>query len=213
MSCRDNSRITPCGWDLTIYTGLFIDADTTLRFIVGWYRQGAVGEPPLHYSSVGAIHELPLIGITPSASRRLIFLCSLSIISLITYWGCIFLLKGILISVAAGLATGIGAIPVLIFQKIPPRLHDTLLGLAAGIMIAAASFSLLVPALKMGGLIEIILGIIAAGIFIFAVEKLIPHLHPHFSKQPPQRESRLCQIRAPRSPGVLPVGQFPYNPG
>jgi len=94
------------------------------------------------------------------------------------------LLTGILISIAAGLATGIGAIPVLIFRKIPSSLHDSLLGFAAGVMLSAASFSLLIPALKDGGLLQTVLGIGAAGIFVFAVEKLIPHLHPHFGKGP-----------------------------
>lgn len=94
------------------------------------------------------------------------------------------MLSWILISIAAGLATGLGAIPVLLFKKIPDAVHDTLLGFAAGVMLTAASFSLLLPALRLGGLMQTLLGIAAAGIFVFGVEKLIPHLHPHFGKQP-----------------------------
>jgi ZIP family zinc transporter len=95
------------------------------------------------------------------------------------------LLYGILISVAAGLATGLGAIPILLFKKIPDKLHDALLGFAAGIMLTAASLSLLLPALEEGGLIQTIIGIIVAGGFIFWIERKIPHLHPHFGKKPP----------------------------
>ena len=95
------------------------------------------------------------------------------------------LLSWILISTAAGLATGLGAIPVILFKNIPENIHDALLGFAAGIMLAAASFSLLVPALEMGSLAEVLLGLAAASAFVFGIEKLIPHLHPHFGKKAP----------------------------
>jgi len=93
------------------------------------------------------------------------------------------LVSAILISLAAGLATGIGAIPILIFRKIPAVYHDTLLGFAAGVMLTAASFSLLLPALRTGGIVHAAVGIAAASIFVFAVERFIPHLHPHFGKE------------------------------
>lgn len=94
------------------------------------------------------------------------------------------MLSWILISMAAGLATGLGAIPVIIFKKIPEKVHDALLGFAAGVMLTAASFSLLVPALEQGGLVQTLIGIAAATSFVFLVERIIPHLHPHFGKEP-----------------------------
>lgn len=94
------------------------------------------------------------------------------------------LLSWILISSAAGLATGLGAIPIIIFKKIPEDIHDAMLGFAAGIMLAAASFSLLVPALESGGLFQTLLGVAVSGVFVYFVEKMIPHLHPHFGKEP-----------------------------
>lgn len=93
------------------------------------------------------------------------------------------MLHWILISTAAGLATGLGAIPILIFKEIPARVHDALLGFAAGVMLTAASFSLLLPALKQGGLLQTLLGIVAASLFVYWVEKTIPHTHPHFGKE------------------------------
>ena len=92
------------------------------------------------------------------------------------------MLSWILISTAAGLATGLGAIPILLFKDIPENIHDALLGFAAGIMFTAASFSLLLPALKRGGLLQTLLGISLASIFVYLIEKNIPHLHPHFGK-------------------------------
>lgn len=48
----------------------------------------------------------------------------------------------------AGLATTtLGALPALVMGSIPQKLEDSLLGLAAGMMLAAAAFSLLLPGL------------------------------------------------------------------
>lgn len=45
-----------------------------------------------------------------------------------------------LASLAAGLATGVGALPALLIKKAPDRLLDAMLGFAAGVMIAASMF-------------------------------------------------------------------------
>lgn len=95
--------------------------------------------------------------------------------------------EALIASFLAGISTGIGAIPVLIFKKISHRVYDTLLGFAAGIMIAAASFNLILPALDVGGLGKTIFGIAIAAIFLYLVELVIPHLHewhPRFKQLP-----------------------------
>ena len=51
---------------------------------------------------------------------------------------------GTLASLVAGLATGFGALPVLFTKRVSDRLLDTMLEFAAGVMLAATSFSLLV---------------------------------------------------------------------
>ena len=57
------------------------------------------------------------------------------------------LMLGFLGSLAAGLLTAIGALPVL-FGGVPSRAsRDLLLGFAAGVMLAASFFSLIIPAL------------------------------------------------------------------
>ena len=58
---------------------------------------------------------------------------------------------GILASLVAGLATGLGALPVIFTRKVSEKVMDSMLGFAAGIMLAATSFSLIVPAIDMGG--------------------------------------------------------------
>jgi ZIP family zinc transporter len=51
-------------------------------------------------------------------------------------------------SLAAGLATAVGALPILLVRKVSQALQDTLLGFAAGVMLAASFFSLIVPGLN-----------------------------------------------------------------
>lgn len=57
---------------------------------------------------------------------------------------------GFLASILAGLATGIGALPALFFRNISNNLFNSMLGGAAGVMLAATAFSLLVPGMSFG---------------------------------------------------------------
>ena len=57
-------------------------------------------------------------------------------------------LTGLQASLLAGLATGLGAIPVLFLRRPQERLMAPMLGLAGGMMLAASLFSLLVPAVQ-----------------------------------------------------------------
>ena len=59
---------------------------------------------------------------------------------------------GLLGSLGAGLATGLGAIPAFFVKNTPLKLMDGLLGFSAGIMLGAISFSLILPSIELGGL-------------------------------------------------------------
>lgn len=84
---------------------------------------------------------------------------------------------GIIASLAAGLATGAGALPVIFTRRVSDRLMDGMLGFAAGVMLAATSFSLIIPALRISGVAVVSMGLIAGGIFLHLADRLIPHLH------------------------------------
>ena len=56
--------------------------------------------------------------------------------------------RGLEASLLAGLATGLGALPVLFLRRPSERLMAPMLGLAGGMMLAASLFSLLVPAVQ-----------------------------------------------------------------
>lgn len=85
---------------------------------------------------------------------------------------------GSLAALAAGLATGIGALPVLFIKEVPVRLLDALLGFAAGLMLSATAFSLLIPALEAGGIGRTVIGLFLGAAFIDLADRFIPHFHP-----------------------------------
>lgn len=78
----------------------------------------------------------------------------------------------------AGAATGAGALPLLFIKSIPRRIVDAMLGFAAGVMLSAASFSLMVPAFEGGRVLVPILGLFAGAGLLAAADFVVPHLHP-----------------------------------
>jgi ZIP family zinc transporter len=91
---------------------------------------------------------------------------------------------GIVGSLLAGVATGFGALPILLKRNFSRRTLDIMLGFAAGVMLAASSFSLLVPALEdpivndwTDVLTVVVLGFTLGGIFVHLADKYVPHAH------------------------------------
>jgi len=76
-------------------------------------------------------------------------------------------------------ATAAGAGLVFGVRQINRRSLDAMLGFAAGVMIAASFWSLLAPAIEMsqGDFLPAAIGFAVGGIFLFAVDKTLPHLH------------------------------------
>ncbi len=87
---------------------------------------------------------------------------------------------------AAALATALGALPALFLRGISSRLEDSLLGMAAGMMLAASVFSLILPGLEAGSEILgskagatgiVILGIALGVMLMLGLERFTPHEH------------------------------------
>ena len=91
---------------------------------------------------------------------------------------------GLLASLLAGLATGVGALPAFFFKEVSDRLMSILLGSAAGVMLAATSFSLIVPGIEHGnilwpgfGVYGVAIGILAGAFCLDLVDRFLPHEH------------------------------------
>jgi ZIP family zinc transporter len=78
------------------------------------------------------------------------------------------------------LLTAIGASLVLLLRSPPRRLLDGTLGFAAGVMVAASCWSLLIPAIELGGVWRAIIGLLLGAAFLYGLDKLLPHLHPEY---------------------------------
>ncbi len=83
------------------------------------------------------------------------------------------------------LMTSLGAAMVFLFRKAAgDQIQKMFLGFAAGVMIAASVWSLLIPAIEeaeaMGqtGWIPAAGGFVLGALFLFGLDQLIPHLHP-----------------------------------
>jgi zinc transporter, ZIP family len=87
--------------------------------------------------------------------------------------------------------TALGAGLVFFFKKFNQKMLDCMLGFAAGVMIAASFWSLLAPAIEMSeqngsslpSWAPALIGFLSGGLFLFMIDKILPHLHPGFDMQ------------------------------
>jgi ZIP family zinc transporter len=98
---------------------------------------------------------------------------------------------GFAASLAAGVATGLGALPVLFTRNISRRAQDVMMGFGAGVMLAATSFSLIVPGVdaayadtgnKPVAALIVTAGMLLGGVFLWLSDRYSPH--EHFIKGP-----------------------------
>ncbi len=96
-------------------------------------------------------------------------------------------LIAILATIVSGfLATSFGSLPVLFLRNLSEKINNQLLSFAAGVMLAAPVFSLLLPALEItkargasttSAVLQVIAGLCIGGLAIWGMDKLIPHKH------------------------------------
>lgn len=85
----------------------------------------------------------------------------------------------------AGLATGVGALPIYFKKQFSKKTLDVGLGFSAGVMLVASFFSLIIPGIEEAKLIYppnfalpiLLAGIVIGYVFIINIHDLIPHEH------------------------------------
>jgi ZIP family zinc transporter len=101
--------------------------------------------------------------------------------------------------------TAFGASFVFFFKNMNRVVLDGMLGFTGGVMVAASFWSLLAPAIEMtegDGFMKVIpaaVGFLLGAIFIFGLDKVLPHLHINFKetegiKSPWQRTTLLLSL-------------------
>ncbi len=84
--------------------------------------------------------------------------------------------------------TALGASLVFLFKKMNRAVLDGMLGFTGGVMVAASFWSLLAPSIEMSkgyGFIKVIpsaIGFVLGALFLFALDKVLPHLHINFKE-------------------------------
>ena len=79
--------------------------------------------------------------------------------------------------------TALGASMVFFFKTINKKILNSMLGFAAGVMIAASFWSLLKPAIELAEAngttkwVPALVGFLTGGAFLYLFDKLLPHLH------------------------------------
>jgi ZIP family zinc transporter len=122
--------------------------------------------------------------------KRWAIVAGLFLLSQLVVFGGLYLIFGKIVvigffaSILAGLATGVGALPALFFKNISRNLFNSMLGAAAGIMLAATAFSLLVPGMTYGNLILpgkgiyiVSMGMMIGAVFLHYADRQLPHVH------------------------------------
>lgn len=99
-------------------------------------------------------------------------------------------------------ATALGAFAALALGSISVRTQDSMLGFAAGMMLAASSFSLILPGLEaaenltgsgMGGAATVVLGLGLGVLLMLGLDHFTPHEHESAGAQGPH-SSRLSRV-------------------
>ncbi|MGR9088354.1 MAG: ZIP family metal transporter [Gammaproteobacteria bacterium] len=129
------------------------------------------------------LRALPLL-------QRWAAISGLFLLSQLVIFGFLYLVFGKIVvigffaSILAGLATGLGALPALFFRNISNNLFNSMLGAAAGVMLAATAFSLLVPGITFGnavwagnGIYIVSFGMLLGALFLHYADRQLPHVH------------------------------------
>lgn len=86
----------------------------------------------------------------------------------------------LLTAVGVGGATIFGSLIGFIFKNVSHKFSDIVLSFAAGVMLAASVFGLVLPSVEYGGkygLIITILGIFTGAVCLNLIDKIVPHMH------------------------------------
>ena len=95
-------------------------------------------------------------------------------------------LQALLATCFTWFVTALGSGVVFFFKSIKRKILDSMLGFAAGVMIAASFWSLLAPAIEMAEELDLpswipaTVGFLLGGAFLWLVDQLLPHLHIGF---------------------------------
>jgi ZIP family zinc transporter len=117
--------------------------------------------------------------------------------------------QALVATIGTYLLTALGTVPVLFVRSAPRRLMDAMMGFAAGVMVAASCWSLLVPAIEAGGVLVASVGLLAGAAFIYAADQMLPHLHAEFPEEAAAEGPRVAWNRSALLMLAMTLHNFP----
>lgn len=96
--------------------------------------------------------------------------------------------------------TALGATVVFAFKKVNKTVMDSMLGFAAGVMIASSFWSMLSPSIEMAGKLNMcswfiaFFGFFSGGLLLFIGDKLFTHFDNHLKKENTDRKKRCWML-------------------
>ena len=130
------------------------------------------------------LHPFAAIALAISVSA-VIFLLTQSVFNFVEADAQSF--KWALLAGTAGfLATAIGALPALLLRQLPQKFEDSMLGFAAGMMLAASTFSLIIPGIDAGkeifnsqfvSVMVVVAGLALGVMLMLGLDQFTPHEH------------------------------------
>jgi len=149
-----------------------------------------IGQRPNHqWMAIFRQHviEHPYIAAALATALTLVIVLLVqSLIHVLTTDSSLFTRYALLGGSAGFIATALGALPALMLKRIPQAAEDAMLGFAAGMMLAASAFSLLLPGIEagtellqsatQGGLI-VVFGMFMGVALMLGLDEFTPHEH------------------------------------
>lgn len=130
------------------------------------------------------LHPFAAIALAISVSA-VIFLLTQSVFNFVEADAQSF--KWALMAGTAGfIATAIGALPALLLRQLPQKFEDSMLGFAAGMMLAASTFSLIIPGIDAGkeifnsqfvSVMVVVAGLALGVMLMLGLDQFTPHEH------------------------------------
>jgi ZIP family zinc transporter len=130
------------------------------------------------------LHPFTAIALAISVSA-VIFLLTQSVFNFVEADAQSF--KWALMAGTAGfIATAIGALPALLLRQLPQKFEDSMLGFAAGMMLAASTFSLIIPGIDAGkeifnsqfvSVMVVVAGLALGVMLMLGLDQFTPHEH------------------------------------
>ena len=115
------------------------------------------------------------------------------------------ILTAFLLSLVAGMGTGLGGL-IVIIRKPGPRLYGLLMGIASGVMITLSFLDLVNQAWELQGFLTATIGFGAGAIFMLVLDVTVPHIRFGQKEIPHMDEASATEVANPQRQGRRQFG-------